>query len=159
MHNIILIDTITKFCGIDGIVQKIPHIQFERGEYSVKYCRSRKTLLWIWIMLCARRASEAPKVGVFPRNDWKVLGIGQLKCVSYGIICGVLYCVDTEKALIGKDDRHERALHVELRRLVIETRPEGFWNFLFSLIYARCSNYFMHFVRLLIERLIWWGLG
>ena len=22
------------------------------GEYSVKYCRSHKTLLWIWIMLC-----------------------------------------------------------------------------------------------------------
>jgi hypothetical protein len=41
----------TIFCGIDNIMRSILHIQFECEEYSAKYCQSRKTLLWLWIML------------------------------------------------------------------------------------------------------------
>jgi hypothetical protein len=29
-----------------------PTLSLNVGEYYVKYCRSHKTLLWIWIMLC-----------------------------------------------------------------------------------------------------------
>ena len=42
-----------------------------------------------------------------------MLGIGQLVCVSYDVVCGMFYYVDCEKAMINEDDRQER----ELRRL------------------------------------------
>ena len=50
-----------------------------------------------------------------------MFGIGQLECVSYGIVCGMFYCVDNEKAMINEDDRQERELCVELRKLVVKT--------------------------------------
>ena len=82
-----------------------------------------------------------------------MLGIGQLECVSYGVVCGLFYCADNEKVLISEDNRQEQELCVQLCRLVIETHLRHFLN-VFSLIYARCSNYFMHFTCLFIERLI-----
>ena len=49
---------------------------------------------------------RAPRAGVLnsrlSRNAWKVLGIGQLECVLYGIVCSVFYCVDNEKALSAR---------------------------------------------------------
>ena len=47
-----------------------------------------------------------------------MLGIGQLECVSYGVVCGVFYCVESEKALISEDGC--RKLRIELRKLVFE---------------------------------------
>jgi hypothetical protein len=41
----------------------------------------------------------------FSRNVWKVLGIGQLKCVSYDVVCDMFYHVDCEKPLINEDNR------------------------------------------------------
>jgi hypothetical protein len=79
-----------------------------------------------------------------------MLSIGQLECVSYDIACGVLYCVDNDKALISEDDCQERKLHIKLRRLVVETRHGRFWN-VFPLNYACCYNYFMQFIYLFIE--------
>jgi hypothetical protein len=52
----------------------------------------------------------------FSRNVWKLLGIGQLECVSYDVVCSMFYYVDCEKALINEDDRQKR----ELRRLIIK---------------------------------------
>ena len=76
-----------------------------------------------------------------------MLEIGQLKCVSYGVVCAMLYCVvDSQKALISEDDCQERELH-------IETHPGHFWKF-FSLIYARYSIYFMRFIYLFIHYII-----
>ena len=69
----------------------------------------------------------------FSRNDWKLLGIGQLKCVLCGIVCDVFYYVDTEKAIINEDNHQER----ELRKLVVETHHGHFKN-VFSLIYVFC---------------------
>jgi hypothetical protein len=43
-----------------------------------------------------------------------VLGIGQLECVSYRVLCGVFYYVDSEKALINVDDCQERELRIGL---------------------------------------------
>lgn len=43
-----------------------------------------------------------------------MLGIGQVECVSYGVVYGVSYCVGSEKALINKDDCQERELRVKL---------------------------------------------
>jgi hypothetical protein len=60
-----------------------------------------------------------------------VLGIGQLECVSYGVVCGIFHCVDSEKTLINEEDRQERELHVELRMLVVETHLGRFLNVLF----------------------------
>ena len=79
-----------------------------------------------------------------------MFGIEQLECVSYGIVCGMFYCVVNEMALINEDECHER----ELRKLVVKTQPRSFWNVIFSLICARYSNYFMYFRCLFIERLI-----
>ena len=62
-----------------------------------------------------------PKIGVFSRNGWKMLGIEQLECVSYSVVYGVSYYVDSEKALINDDDRQERELRVKLCRLIVET--------------------------------------
>ena len=50
-----------------------------------------------------------------------MLGIGQLECLSCGVVCSMFYCVDFEEALINDDDRQKQELRVELRRLVIET--------------------------------------
>ena len=44
--------SITRFCWTSNILQNILHIQSECGEYSIEYCQSHITLLWIWIMLC-----------------------------------------------------------------------------------------------------------
>ena len=41
-----------------------------------------------------------------------MLGTGQLECVSDGVVCGLFYHVDSEKALISEDDRQERELCV-----------------------------------------------
>ena len=82
-----------------------------------------------------------------------MLGVGRLECVSYGIVRGMFYCVDSEKVLISEDNRRERELYVQLCRLVVETHPGRFLN-VFPLIYARCSNYFMIFMLLFIERII-----
>ena len=55
-------------------------------------------------LIYACHAPRAPKLGVCSINDWKMLGIGQLQCVSFGIVCGMFYYVDNEKSLINKDD-------------------------------------------------------
>jgi hypothetical protein len=50
-------------------------------------------------LIYARHATRVLKLGVLETNDWKMLGIGQLECVSYGVVWRVLsYCVD-----IGSD--------------------------------------------------------
>jgi hypothetical protein len=46
-----------------------------------------------------------------------MLGIEQLECVSYDVMCGMVYCVDNVMALINEDDCQER----ELRTFVVET--------------------------------------
>ena len=66
-----------------------------------------------------------PKIDI-SRNDWKMLGIGQLNYVSYGIVYGVSYCVGSNKALINVDDRQECELRVKLCRLIIESRLRRF---------------------------------
>ena len=71
----------------------------------------------------ARLAPEVPKNKRFSRNDWKMLKIAQLECVSYGVVCGVSYCFDNEKALIGKDDCHERKHRVTLHTLIASWVP------------------------------------
>lgn len=73
--------------------------------------------------------------------------------VSYGVMCGMFYYVDCEKALINEDNRQERKLRIELSRLVVKTHLGCFWN-VFPLMYARCYNYFIHLMYLFIERLI-----
>lgn len=80
--------------------------------------------------------------------------IGQLECVSYAAVCGMSYFVDNEKPLISKDDYQERELYVKLHTLIVETRPGGFGNVFFSLMYAHHSHYFMHFMSLFIKQLI-----
>ena len=78
-HIITLFISITVFCGIENILENIPHIQWESyhniiqthnnvlwdwqyfteyspylvcmWEYSAEYYQSHRTLLWIWIML------------------------------------------------------------------------------------------------------------
>ena len=57
-----------------------------------------------------------------------MLEIGQLECVSYDIVCGVFYYVDCERALINKDDYQNHELHIELRKLVVETHLGHFLN-------------------------------
>ena len=73
-----------------------------------------------------------------------MLVIGQLKCVSYGVVCGMFYSVDSEKALISEDDHQELELRDKLHRFVVEARLGHFWNVIFSLIYAHCTYYFRH---------------
>ena len=63
-------------------------------------------------------------------------------------LCGVFYCVDSEKVLISVDHCQERELLVELSKCVVETRPGRFQNGFFFLIYAHCSNCFMRFIHL-----------
>jgi hypothetical protein len=69
----------------------------------------------------------------FSRNGWELLGIGQLECVSYGVVYGVSYCVGSEKALISEDDRQEHELRVKLCKLIVKTRPGRFLNVFFPL--------------------------
>jgi hypothetical protein len=73
-------------------------------------------------LIYPRHALGTPKISVFQEMSEKVLGIGQLECVSYDVVCGMFYCVDSEKALINEDDRQER----ELRGLVDNTHPGHF---------------------------------
>jgi hypothetical protein len=40
----------------------------------------------------ARHATMVLKLGVLETNDWKMLGIGRLECVSYGVVWRVLLC-------------------------------------------------------------------
>ena len=37
---------------------------------------------------------------LFSRNGQKTLGIGQLECVSDGVVCDMFYCVNNEKGLL-----------------------------------------------------------
>ena len=48
---ITLFRPIMVFYKTNNIMQNIPHIQSQVMEYSRKYCQSRGTLVWIWIML------------------------------------------------------------------------------------------------------------
>ena len=48
------------FCGTHNIPHNILYIQYECGEYFMKYCQSHKTLLWIRIMLSW---SQGPRHG------------------------------------------------------------------------------------------------
>ena len=82
-----------------------------------------------------------------------MLRIGQLECVSYGIVCGVLYYVDSEKVQISVGDRQERKLRVRLRRFVVDTHPMRFHIVIF-LIYACHSNCFMQLLFIFIKRLL-----
>ena len=50
-HDITLFRSIIVFCGTESTPRSISHFQFAYREYSVKYCPSHITLLWIWIML------------------------------------------------------------------------------------------------------------
>ena len=50
-YDVTLFKPIAVFCGIDNIMQNIPHIRLECEEYSIKYWQSHITLLWVWIML------------------------------------------------------------------------------------------------------------
>jgi hypothetical protein len=69
-----------------------------------------------------------------------------MECVSYGVVCDVFYCVDSEKVLNNKDDCQERKLCVELHILIVETCPRRFWNVcLFPLVYMCRYNYYMYF--------------
>ena len=68
----------TMFCGIDSIPRNIlgyvpySYQMWERyWEYSVKYCQSNKTLLWIWIMLW---------LWVGPSNERKLQWLLPLLC-------------------------------------------------------------------------------
>jgi len=63
-----------------------------------------------------------PKLGVSQEIVGKWLELEKTKCVSYGIVYGVSYYVDSEKAMISEDDRQERELCVKLRRLIVESR-------------------------------------
>ena len=45
IHNIIQIPKV--FCGPHNIPQNTLHIQSECEEFSMKYCRSHRTLLWM----------------------------------------------------------------------------------------------------------------
>ena len=52
-RNITLFRSITVFRGTDSIPGNIPCMSIRSGcvEYSLEYCQSHRTLLWIWIML------------------------------------------------------------------------------------------------------------
>ena len=50
---ITLFRAIIMFCQTDNIIWNIPHIQSGCGEYSAKYCQSRRTMLRLRIMLCS----------------------------------------------------------------------------------------------------------
>jgi hypothetical protein len=66
-----------------------------------------------------------------------MLRIGQLECVSYGVVCGMSYYAHNEKALINKKMiERKRELRVKLHNLIVETRPRRFWNI--------CFPYFMN---------------
>jgi hypothetical protein len=58
-----------------------------------------------------------------------MLGIGQLECVSHGVVCDMLCCVDSEKTLINEDDHQKLVLRDKLCKLVIVTRPGRFGTF------------------------------
>ena len=60
-----------------------------------------------------------------------MLRIGQLECVSYGVVCGVFYYVDSEKALISTDNCQECQLRVGLRKIIVEMLLGHFWNVFF----------------------------
>ena len=67
----------------------------------------------------ARKYSELDK--------WSVFHMA-LECISYGVVCGVLYCANNEKALINEDNCQEHETCVELHILIIQTRLGRFWN-------------------------------
>ena len=51
MDAITLFRSIIMFYGTDIILQNILHIHIECRKYSMEYCQSHITLLWIWIIL------------------------------------------------------------------------------------------------------------
>ena len=73
--TITLFRSITMFYGTDSIMWNILHSQYECGEYSIEYCQSHITLLWIWILY------------MFPRRQPQFLRecspifIGSDKCI------------------------------------------------------------------------------
>ena len=69
-----------------------------------------------------------------------MFGFGKLKCVSYGIVCGIFYCVDNEKAMIKEDDCHER----ELRKLIVETHLGRFLKFFFLIMHTALIYFAFH---------------
>ena len=70
-----------------------------------------------------------------------MLGIGQLECVSHGIVCDMLCCVDSEKTMINEDDHQNLTLHDKLCKLIVVTRPGRFWDVFFPLIYPGHTYY------------------
>ena len=65
--NITLYKSKTLLCGIDNIAQNIL-------GYSVEYCQSRKTLLWIWIMLWTFTfALDIERLDLRARKGWPTL--------------------------------------------------------------------------------------
>ena len=90
---------------------------------------------------------------MFSRNLWKVLGIGKLECVSYGVVCDMFYCVDCEMALINEDDCQERDCALNCAdsssRHIL-----GVFEKKIPLIYAHCSSYIMRCRHLFVECLI-----
>ena len=56
--HITLFKSITMLCVTHNTPWNIRHIQVECDEYSMEYCQSHKTLLWIWIMLCTMSKFE-----------------------------------------------------------------------------------------------------
>ena len=50
-YIITLFISITLFYGTNNFMQNILHVWSKYGEYSIEYCQSRITLLWILIML------------------------------------------------------------------------------------------------------------
>ena len=51
-----------------------------------------------------------------------------MECVSYGVVCGVFYCVDSENAIFSEYDNLEHELRVKLFIVVVKTRLGRFWN-------------------------------
>ena len=89
-----------------------------------------------------------------------MLGIGQLECVSYGVVCGLFYCADNEKVLISEDNRQEQELCVQLCRLVIETHLRHFLNVFFLNLCPLLELFYAFYVSIYrTTNLMSYGLG
>ena len=69
-HHIIQMHTRDTVCGTDNIPKNISHTQYDNvyEEYSMEYCESHKTLLWIWIMWWYHLALLSSILSCFPRR-------------------------------------------------------------------------------------------
>jgi hypothetical protein len=74
----------------------------------------------------APSAPEAPEIGVFQEMVGKCSELDTWSVFHMALCVTCFYCVDIEKAMNNEDDHEERALHVGLRKLVIETQPGRF---------------------------------